>query len=225
LLRYQPKVQTTTAFMKAKHHPTYIARFLCLCLALPAIAGLADEALSIDWYTVDGGGGATSAGEFTISGTVGQPDAGMLIPYCNCFSILGGYWSQFTDVDQPDGPRLCIRLTSTNTFLLSWRAYHVGYALEKMPTGAPSWNDVPATPVVVQGDNQVSIDDLAGWVTTVCTNPPGSDVLITNPPIHMTGFEWYRYLESLGGNPPANCWVPLYSVTNQPPTLFRLRKP
>jgi hypothetical protein len=35
---------------------------------------------TIDWYTVDGGGGMNATGgSFTLSGTIGQPDAGILV--------------------------------------------------------------------------------------------------------------------------------------------------
>lgn len=188
---------------------------LALCLTWPVLASLADESLSIDWYTVDGGGGTTSAGEFTLSGTIGQPDAGMLIPYCRGFSLFGGYWSQFIDVDQPAVPVLCVCLTSTNTFLLSWRAYHQAYNLEKRPTGAPGWDVVPATPVVVLPDVQVTLDDLAGWVATICTNGPG---LRTNY-VHMTGLEWYNSAKT----PAPGCRPPTFYPTNTP-TFLRLRK-
>lgn len=30
---------------------------------------------SIDWYTIDGGGGQISGGAYTLTGTIGQPDA------------------------------------------------------------------------------------------------------------------------------------------------------
>jgi len=195
-----------------------LTRLLFLSLACPVLAGAADS-LSIDWYTVDGGGGSTSAGEFTISGTVGQPDAGMLMAYCCRLSLFGGYWSQFIDVNQPDGPRLCIRHTSTNTFLLSWPAYYADYLLQKRPAAVPGWNDIVAFPVVVEGENQVSLDDLAGWVTLVCTNSGG---FYTNQ-WPSTGFEWYSYSSSLGGLPPTTCLFPTFTATN-PPTLFRLRK-
>jgi len=32
--------------------------------------------LSIDWHTIDGGGGTSSGGVYSVVGTIGQPDAG-----------------------------------------------------------------------------------------------------------------------------------------------------
>jgi hypothetical protein len=207
--------------MKSKLHSACTRR-LFLWLAWAAMPGVAAEDLSIDWYTVDGGGGSTSAGEFTLSGTVGQTDAGMLVPFCcGNMSVLGGYWSQFIDVDQPDGPLLCISLTRTNTVLLSWRNYHAGYALQEKPAAAPSWNEVPATPLLVLADKHVPLDEFAGWVTLVHTNQGGGPV--TNSDLHLTGFGWYLYTNSLGGIPPPGCLPPVFCVTNAP-TFFRLRK-
>jgi hypothetical protein len=47
--------------------------------------------LSIGWSTVDGGGGVSSGGVFTLSGTIGQPDAGSMSG--GAISCLGGYWA------------------------------------------------------------------------------------------------------------------------------------
>lgn len=47
---------------------------------------------SIPWSTIDGGGGTSSGGSFTLQGTIGQPDAGTMAG--GSFSISGGFWSQ-----------------------------------------------------------------------------------------------------------------------------------
>ncbi len=53
--------------------------------------GLAAAQPTIDWYTVDGGGGTSTGGQFTLSGTIGQPDAGTMSG--GSFTLLGGFWS------------------------------------------------------------------------------------------------------------------------------------
>ena len=45
---------------------------------------------SITWYTIDGGGGTSTGGGFTLSGTIGQPDAGTLSG--GAFTLKGGFW-------------------------------------------------------------------------------------------------------------------------------------
>ena len=32
----------------------------------------------LSWFTIDGGGGISTGGDFSLSGTIGQPDAGVL---------------------------------------------------------------------------------------------------------------------------------------------------
>jgi hypothetical protein len=53
----------------------------------------------IDWYTIDGGGGTSSAvlpggDTIAISGTIGQPDAGPAMSG-GAFTITGGFWAGF----------------------------------------------------------------------------------------------------------------------------------
>ena len=45
---------------------------------------------TIDWWTVDGGGGASSAGSYSLSGTLGQPDAGFSSG--GGYTLSGGFW-------------------------------------------------------------------------------------------------------------------------------------
>jgi hypothetical protein len=54
-----------------------------------AQAGDGDE-YSLTWFTVDGGGGVSSGGEYVLHGTVGQPDAGALI--AGEYALGGGFW-------------------------------------------------------------------------------------------------------------------------------------
>src|SRR5205823_1564748 len=46
---------------------------------------------SLAWNTVDNGGALTSAGgAYTLSGSVGQPDAGVVLG--GAYSVAGGFW-------------------------------------------------------------------------------------------------------------------------------------
>ena len=38
-------------------------------------AAQAQISYSIDWFTIDGGGGTSTGGVYSVSGTIGQPDA------------------------------------------------------------------------------------------------------------------------------------------------------
>ncbi len=66
-----------------------------LTLVAALVAGLALYAfasggMAIDWFTIDGGGGTSSGGSFELSGTVGQPDAGVMTG--GDFELAGGFW-------------------------------------------------------------------------------------------------------------------------------------
>jgi hypothetical protein len=45
------------------------------------------------WYTIDGGGAMeTTGGSFTLSGSIGQPEAGETPMTGGTFSLAGGFW-------------------------------------------------------------------------------------------------------------------------------------
>lgn len=47
---------------------------------------------SINWFTIDGGGGTSTRGYFSLSGTIGQHDAGGPM-IGGDFSLTGGFWA------------------------------------------------------------------------------------------------------------------------------------
>lgn len=127
---------------------------LALALLLPAL-GFAQQ-YSIDWYKIAGGGGTSSNGQYVISGTIGQADAGTMGG--GNYSLTGGFWSLLSVVQSPGAPLLSIHLTATNTVLLSWPVTTPAYNLQKSATvSAPSWGSVTNTATVVNGQNQVLI--------------------------------------------------------------------
>jgi hypothetical protein len=63
---------------------------LALCLILVATYALAAvDAFSLPWWTVDGGGGASTGAAYSLHASVGQPDADLL--QGGDFTIAGGY--------------------------------------------------------------------------------------------------------------------------------------
>jgi hypothetical protein len=73
---------------------------------------------AIDWYKISGGGGTSSGGNFSVSGTIGQHDAGNTVTGGN-FSLTGGFWSLYA-VQTPGLPNLSIRLVAPNSVVVSW---------------------------------------------------------------------------------------------------------
>lgn len=58
---------------------------------------------AIAWHTIDGGGGTSTGGVYTVTGTIGQPDAGGPMSGGN-FSLTGGFWALPQAVQTPGAP-------------------------------------------------------------------------------------------------------------------------
>ncbi len=63
-----------------------------LILALAVAPAAFGQDFDLSWHTIDGGGEMfTSGGNFELSGTIGQPDAGAMIG--GDFELVGGFWA------------------------------------------------------------------------------------------------------------------------------------
>lgn len=101
---------------------------------------------SIDWYTVDGGSGSSTGGVYSVTGTIGQPDAGSPMTGGN-YSLAGGFWSMFSVIHTPGAPLLSIRLTATNTVVISWPSPSTGFSLvANGDLSTAHWVQVAQTP-------------------------------------------------------------------------------
>ena len=68
--------------------------FFLILIVLTLASGVvfaATNDFSINWWTVDSGGGTSQGGDFSVSGSVGQPDAGEPMSG-GSFTVVGGYW-------------------------------------------------------------------------------------------------------------------------------------
>src|SRR5712672_1472020 len=73
---------------------------------------------AIDWYSIDGGGGNSTNNQYSLSGTIGQPDAGHMSG--GSFTLDGGFWGIVAAVQSPGSPLLRVIRTSTNTIVVAW---------------------------------------------------------------------------------------------------------
>jgi hypothetical protein len=64
---------------------------LLLVTAVSVTAVLAAGGYEVPWWTVDGGGGTSSEGAYTLRGTAGQPDAGAMSG--GTYTLTGGFWA------------------------------------------------------------------------------------------------------------------------------------
>ena len=94
-------------------------------LLIPAI-GFA-QSYTIDWYKVSGGGGTSTGSVYSISGTIGQQDAGGPLTG-GSYSLTGGFWALYA-VQTPGAPLLTITYTS-NQAIVSWPSSVTGWTLQ-----------------------------------------------------------------------------------------------
>jgi hypothetical protein len=64
---------------------------LALVLIVSPALAQTGNGYDLSWSTVDGGGGESSGGGYTLMGTAGQPDAGPLLSGGG-YTLTGGFW-------------------------------------------------------------------------------------------------------------------------------------
>ena len=119
------------------------------------------QAFKIDWFTVDGGGGSSSAGIYALSGAIGQPDAGMSSG--GTFAVQGGFWGlqAVVQTPSPGSVRLAFARSGGN-IILFWPATATGFVLEEAASLATpiNWQPVSQTPLTMGSDQAVTLSVL-----------------------------------------------------------------
>ncbi len=70
-------------------------------LDMPIALAQSGGGYTLSWWTVDSGGGSSNGGDYAVSGSLGQPDAGALLGGGQ-FGVQGGFWfSEGTAVSPP----------------------------------------------------------------------------------------------------------------------------
>ena len=87
------------------------SRFILLLAACLCGSAAAQVQHSIDWYTVDGGGGTSTGGPHALSATIGQPDAEE-VSLCSTdggsgcinpsYELTGGFWATLPPTSQSE---------------------------------------------------------------------------------------------------------------------------
>lgn len=94
-----------------------LAPLLAILIHQPSTADA--QSYSIDWHTIDGGGGTSTGGVFSVSGTIGQPDAGPTMTNGQ-YAVTGGFWALPQAVQTESAPTLTIAPASPGFATLSW---------------------------------------------------------------------------------------------------------
>jgi len=128
-------------------------------LIISLLLGVLDaraQSFSIDWFTIDGGGGTSTGGVYSVGGTIGQPDAGKLTG--GQFTLDGGFWGIDAVIQVSGSPVLRITRTTTNNIVIAWPLTVGTFQLQQNPAfNTVNWSNVTGTVNVVGSENQVLV--------------------------------------------------------------------
>jgi hypothetical protein len=101
------------------------------------------QTFAIDWFSVDGGGGTSTGGGYTLTGTTGQPDAGKMSG--GGYALEGGFWSIVSALPTESRPSVGVSLAS-GVVRIWWPLPATDYVLDQTSSfnGTPvAWKQVP----------------------------------------------------------------------------------
>jgi len=107
---------------------------------------------AINWHTINGGGGTSTGGVYSVSGTIGQPDAGPAMTNGH-YSVTTGFWALPTAVQTTNAPTLTIVPAASGHATISWTPTTPGFVLQETWVLSPAnWTISPSgitNPIVV----------------------------------------------------------------------------
>jgi len=142
-----------------------IMKKLIFLLTLLLAALSQAQTYSIDWYKVSGGGGVSSGTNggsvYSVSGTVGQHDAGGPMRGGN-YSITGGFWSLIAVWQTPGLPSLTITFVGPDSAVVSWP--NIGsYTLQQNSiVTTTNWTTSGYSVTTANGTNSITITPPTG---------------------------------------------------------------
>jgi len=114
------------------------------CLLLMVFCLSASAQYAVNWHTVDGGGGTSTGGVYSVSGTIGQPDAGPTMTN-GVYALTGGFWALPTAIQTEGAPTLMIAPAGTGLAQISWAPPSTNWVLqERLSLNSGSWSNSPS---------------------------------------------------------------------------------
>lgn len=112
------------------------------CLVL--LTSSAHAQYTINWSNIDGGGGSSMGGVYSVSGTIGQPDAGVTMTNGQ-YAVTGGFWALPTAVQTTNAPLLTIAPATPGQATISWTPNTPGFVLQESWSLSPAnWTNSPS---------------------------------------------------------------------------------
>jgi len=139
------KISPSTGLIRWWYY--FLILYSTLCLRVVG------QSYSVDWFTIDGGGGTSTGAVYSVSGTIGQPDASQQTMTGGSFSISGGFWALYA-VQTPGAPTLTIVPAGPGQATVSWSpATGTNWVLQETLNISPAnWTNSPSgstNPIVV----------------------------------------------------------------------------
>lgn len=85
---------------------------------------------SITGHRITGGGGASTNGQYAVSGTIGQHDSALPMTHGQ-YSVAGGFWSALSLLQTPGAPTLAAELLSNGNVRIYWPGPATGFVLDR----------------------------------------------------------------------------------------------
>jgi len=127
------------------------------------------QSYSIDWYKIAGGGGTSTGGTYSVSGTIGQHDAGGPMTGGN-YSLTGGFWALISVLQTPGAPTLYIS-HSGNTVTIYWQAVSGWTLHQNNNLASPGGWSLNSSWITSNGTNYLSLPSPAGDLFFRLSNP------------------------------------------------------
>ncbi len=127
--------------MKTNLKITFLLALASLCCGTVAFAQ-SGGGFDLSWSSIDGGGGTSTGGVYSVSGTIGQPDAGRLVG--GNYVLEGGFWGVVAAVQTAGAPLLTVHYVGANV-IVSWKLPATDFLLDHTSTlvGSPiPWTQV-----------------------------------------------------------------------------------
>jgi hypothetical protein len=133
-----------------------LASCLLITISFQAVA----QSYSMDWYRIAGGGGTSTNGQYTLSGTIGQHDAGGPMTG-GSYSLTGGFWSLISAVQTAGAPTLFISRSGTQVKVY-WQTAGNWTLQQNHDLNLPAGWGTSAGVVNAGGTNSLTMNNPAG---------------------------------------------------------------
>ena len=134
-------------------------------LLFAAAFSLHAQNYSVDWFKVAAGGGTSSGGQYSVTGTAGQPEAGVAMSGGYYYSVLGGFWSLIAVLQSPGAPTLTITFIGPDSVVISWPSAATGFVLQQSPDLTVTNWTMSSYPITTNGTvESITITSPAGYL-------------------------------------------------------------